>query len=86
MRYKTFTGSMDRFAFVDYLKSLVRSVDKPIIVITDGHPAHRAKFTKEYVEQEPRLLGLHLLPGYSPELTLMSRSGTTLRKSLERQL
>ena len=53
MRYKTFTGSMDRFAFVDYLKSLVRSVDKPIIVITDGHPAHRAKFTKEYVEQEP---------------------------------
>ena len=68
MRYKTFTGSMDRFAFVDYLKSLVRSVDKPIIVITDGHPAHRAKFTKEYVEQEPRLLGLHLLPGYSPEL------------------
>ena len=65
---KTRSGSMDRFAFVDYLKSLVRSVDKPIIVITDGHPAHRAKFTKEYVEQEPRILGLHLLPGYSPEL------------------
>lgn len=68
MRYKTFTGSMDRFMFVDYLKSLVRCVDRPVIVITDGHPAHRAKYTKEYVEQEPRILGLHLLPGYSPEL------------------
>ena len=54
--------------FVDYLKSLARCVDKPFIVITDGHPAHRAKYTKKYVEQEPKLLGLHLLPGYSPEL------------------
>ena len=59
---------MDRFAFVDYLKSLVRSVEKPFIIITDGHSAHRAKYTKEYVEQEPKLLGLHLLPSYSPEL------------------
>ncbi|WP_407648064.1 transposase [Endozoicomonas gorgoniicola] len=62
------TGSMDRFAFVNFLKSLVRSVDKPVIVITDGHPAHKAKHTQEYVAQEPRLLDLHLLPGYSPEL------------------
>ncbi|WP_371924858.1 IS630 family transposase [Endozoicomonas sp. SCSIO W0465] len=68
LRYKTFTGKMDRFMFVKYLKSLVRSVDKPVIIITDGHPAHRAKYTKDYVEQEPKLLGLHLLPSYSPEL------------------
>lgn len=68
MRYRTFTGSMDRYTFVDYLKSLVRSVEKPFIIITDGHPAHRAKYTKEYVEKEPNLLGLHLLPSYSPEL------------------
>lgn len=54
--------------FVDYLKALIRSVDKPIIIVTDGHPAHRAKYTMEYVEQEPKLLGLHLLPSYSPEL------------------
>ena len=54
--------------FVKYLKSLIRSVDKPVIIITDGHPAHRAKYTKDYVEQEPKLLGLHLLPSYSPEL------------------
>lgn len=68
LRYKTFTGSMNRFAFVRFLKSLVKSVDKPFIVITDGHSAHRAKFTQEYVAQEPKILGLYLLPGYSPEL------------------
>lgn len=68
LRYRTFTGKMDRFMFVDSLKSLVRSVDKPVIIITDGHSAHRAKYTQEYVAQEPKILGLHLLPGYSPEL------------------
>ena len=57
MRYRTFTGSMDRFAFVDFLKSLVKSVNQPFIVVTDGHSAHRAKFTQEYVAQEQKILG-----------------------------
>lgn len=35
LRYRTFTGKMDRFMFVDSLKSLVRSVDKPVIIIAD---------------------------------------------------
>lgn len=73
---------MGRFAFVDYLKSLVRSSDKPIIVITDGHPAHRAKFTKDYVEREPKLLGLHLLPGYSPELNPDEQVWNRLKEAL----
>ena len=45
----------------NFLKSLVRSVDKPVIVITDRHPAHGAKHTQNYVAQKPRLLGLNLL-------------------------
>ncbi|MGI9278107.1 MAG: hypothetical protein ACR2PX_00495 [Endozoicomonas sp.] len=65
LRYKTLTGSVNRFALVNFSRSLARGVDKPMIVITDGHPAHRAKYTKEYVAQEPKLMGLHLLPGYS---------------------
>lgn len=68
LRYKTFTGSMDTQAFIKYLKSLVQAVQKPIIVITDGHPAHRSKLTQDYVKSEPKLLGFHLLPSYSPEL------------------
>ena len=35
LRYRTITGKMDRFMFVDSLKSLVRSVDKPVIIIAD---------------------------------------------------
>ena len=68
LRYQTFTGKMDKLAFVRYLKSLVRSSSRPIIIITDGHPAHRSKYVREYVDSEPGLLGLYLLPSYSPEL------------------
>ncbi|WP_422490921.1 IS630 family transposase [Endozoicomonas sp. ALE010] len=82
LRYRTFTGKMDRFMFVDYLKSLVRSVDKPVIIITDGHPAHRAKYTKAYVEQEPKLLGLHILPSYSPELNPDEQVWNQLKEKL----
>ena len=82
MRYKTFTGSLNSLAFVDYLKALVRSVDKPIIVITDGHPAHRSIFTKNYVEHEPRILELYLLPGYSPELNPDEQVWNRLKEQL----
>ncbi len=68
LRYKTFTGKLDQWAFIGFLKSPLKSDRKPVIIITDGHPAHRAKSVRAFVEKEPRLLGLHLLPSYSPEL------------------
>ncbi|MCK5894370.1 MAG: transposase [Endozoicomonadaceae bacterium] len=46
MRYQTFTGTMDQHVFVKYLKLLVRSITKPMIIITDGHPAHRLKLVR----------------------------------------
>ncbi len=82
LRYRTFTGSMNRFAFVNFLKYLIRSVDKPVIVITDGHPAHRAKYTQDYVKKESKLLGLHLLPGYSPELNPDEQAWNHLKEKL----
>ncbi len=68
--------------FVGYLKSLVRSVDRPVIIISDGHPAHRAKYTRDYVEHEPKLPGLHLLPGYSPDLNPDQQVWNQLKKKL----
>ena len=67
---------------VDFLKSLVKSVEKPFTIVTDGHPAHRAKFTQEYVAQEPKILGLHLLPGYSPELNPDEQAWNHLKEKL----
>ena len=82
LRYRTFQGSMNQFAFIRFLKTLVKSVKTPIIVITDGHPAHRAKSVQEYVAKEPRLLGLHLLPSYSPELNPDEQVWNNLKRQL----
>ncbi|WP_269077850.1 IS630 family transposase [Endozoicomonas montiporae] len=68
MRYMTIPGRFNTDVFICFLKQLVTSHDRPIIVVTDGHPAHKAKKVQKYIEQEPRLLGVHILPAYSPEL------------------
>ena len=86
LRYKTFTGKMNQHAFIKYLKSLVRSSENPIIIVTDGHPAHRSKLVKKYVEAEPGLLGLYLLPSYSPELNPDEQVGITSKKDWVKQL
>jgi transposase len=40
----------------------------PIFLIVDGHPSHRAKRVKEFVESTKGQLRLYFLPPYSPEL------------------
>jgi transposase len=39
-----------------------------IFLIVDGHPTHKAKKVRAFVESLNGQVSLHLLPGYSPEL------------------
>lgn len=54
--------------FIEFLKRLVHGFDQPIFLVVDGHPVHKSKKVKEYVESTNGRLELHFLPGYSPEL------------------
>jgi len=54
--------------FIDFLKRLITNKKKPIYLILDGHPVHKSKMVKEYVESLDGKLLLFYLPGYSPEL------------------
>lgn len=54
--------------FIEFLKRLVHGYDRPIFLIVDGHPVHKSKKVREYVESTNGMLELHFLPGYSPEL------------------
>jgi transposase len=54
--------------FIDFLKRLVFKQEKPVYLIVDGHPVHKSKKVKEYVESTKGKLKLFYLPGYSPEL------------------
>jgi len=68
MRFMIFEGRMGAALFVEFLKRLLQGAKTPVYLIIDGHPAHKAKMTQQYVESTKGRLKLFFLPGYSPEL------------------
>nr|WP_169315386.1 transposase [Verminephrobacter aporrectodeae] len=43
-------------------------MDRKVFLVVDGHPAHKAKLIKSFVQDNADRLELFLLPPYSPEL------------------
>lgn len=64
MIYERFNSGI----FIKFLTRLVERNKRKIILIVDGHPAHRTKKVKEWLMQHADRIELEYLPGYSPEL------------------
>lgn len=54
--------------FLEFLKRLERQLGRPLYLIVDGHPVHRAAAVKAWLKEDGRRIRLFFLPGYSPEL------------------
>lgn len=67
-RFMTVEGGVTAPVFREFLKRLIFGMDRKIILIVDGHPTHRAKQTKRFVEDHAERIELVFLPPYSPEL------------------
>ena len=61
---KRFCGDV----FLKFLRRLVRQSKRKIFLIIDGHPVHRAKKIKKWIDKNIDHIRLFFLPGYSPEL------------------
>ena len=69
LRFRVFDERFSGPIFLDFLRRLVKDAKgRKLMVILDGHPAHRARVVRDYVAANPALIELHFLPGYSPEL------------------
>jgi len=68
MRFMVTKSSVGASVFIEFLKRLIHNAENPIYLIVDGHPAHKAKKVKAFVESVKERLQLFYLPGYSPEL------------------
>jgi transposase len=69
LRFRVFDEKFTGPVFLDFLKRLVRdNRGRKIMLILDGHPAHRARVVRDWVAANPTLIELLFLPGYSPEL------------------
>jgi len=67
--YEVYSGRFNATRFKDeFLKSFMRGRKRPVLLVVDGHPSHRAKMIAAYVKELKGRLELHFLPGYAPEL------------------
>ena len=68
LRFMIHEGTVNAAVFIDFCRRLLRDADGPVYLVVDGHPAHRARATTEFVASTDGRLKLFLLPAYSPEL------------------
>jgi len=68
LRFMIFEGRMNGDKFIEFLNRLIYGAERPIFLIVDGHPSHRARKVLEFVEGTNGKLQLFFLPSYSPEL------------------
>ena len=84
--FATYQGGMSAELFVAMLKLIMRGRRRPLYLILDSLPAHKAKVVHDYVETTDGKLKLFYLPGYAPELnpdelvwSYVKRTGTGKR-------
>jgi transposase len=68
MRFMATTSRVTTDVFIDFCRRLIKGAKRPIFLIVDGHPTHRAKRTREFVESTNGKLRLFFLPPYAPDL------------------
>jgi transposase len=66
--YSVYTGRLNAARFIDFLKAFMRRRRRPVFLVVDGLPAHKAKVVAAYVQSLHGKLELHFLPGYAPDL------------------
>lgn len=67
-RFMLHEGAVNAQVFREFLRRLMIGQSTPVFLIVDGHPAHRARLVREFVEEQGGRLKLWFLPPYSPEL------------------
>ena len=66
--FATYQGAMSAELFVAMLELIMRRRRKPLFLILDSLPAHKANIVQDYVDGTNGKLKFYFLPGYAPEL------------------
>ena len=68
MKFMTVRGRVNGDVFIGFLKRLLVEDKGPVYLIVDGHPVHKSKKVKEFINLTEGALKLFYLPPYSPDL------------------
>jgi transposase len=64
----TYEGKLNGESFTLFLRDFMKGRKSKVLLVVDGHPAHKAKVVERYVEGLKGRLELHRLPPYAPDL------------------
>jgi len=68
LRFMLTKGTVTATVFREFLKRLMVGTNKPVFVVVDGHPTHKDKLVKKYIESLSGQLKLFILPPCSSRL------------------
>jgi transposase len=68
LSFITFRGRFHADVLIEYLRRLVKHAGRKVLLILDGHPVHKSRKVKDWLEKHAKQIEVFLLPGYSPEL------------------
>lgn len=68
LQFMLVEGRSNAEVFKQFLEQLMLGADRPMILVVDGHPIHKARLVRDYVESTHGKLELYFLPPYSPQL------------------
>ena len=80
-RFMVTKGRVGAQVFIDFLDRLIYNAKRPIFLIVDGHPSHKAKMVNRFLDEHKGKLRLFFLPPYSPELNPDERVWNDLKNN-----
>ena len=68
LRFMLFKQRFTSPVLLAFLGRLVRSSNRKVFLIVDGHPVHKAKKVEQWLAKRSDRIEMFFLPGYAPEL------------------
>lgn len=66
--FTVYEGSFTVAIMIEFLQRLIATAGHKVHLVVDGHPTHRSKAVRAWLETHASQIELHFLPGYAPEL------------------
>ena len=66
--YNVYSGKLNAGRFVEFLQDFMKGRRERVFLVVDGHPSHKAKKVRAYIQSLRGKLELHFLPPYAPDL------------------
>jgi len=80
-RFMTVKGRVGAPLFIEFIKRLLHGMERMVFLIVDGHPVHKAKSVKSFIDSVKDHFRLFYLPPYSPELNPDERVWNDLKNN-----